>query len=287
MTKSAADIDAADLPVTIPSEKAKAREWLSVKINGVPVTKCPPQTAPEPKPHKPRKYETAAANDNDPVPLCEALMRDKRPEDAMMIRRYRSLFEIAGSPDAGRNVEVGQGGINFERRISFVNGLEKDHGIRERKPLASTGNRNSISTDDVPHAISAPLCIAGGEDSIIAYMDAKVVIGRLRAALGPLLTVFEEAAIDCETLTAIGERQGFKGKQASAAAKAPIYMAVDTLRDAWRLLNKEMTAAAKEADRKVQIRRREVHPTRCGMGITGTQFYSKARFGGPLSFLAP
>lgn len=258
MTKSTAAFTADNFPIDIPTEKVKAREWLATKMNGKPITKCPTAPQPEAQPYKKRKYEIAAANDNDPMPLCEALVRDKRPDDAKMIRRYRSLFEIAGSPETGRNVEIGQGGINFERRISFVDGYEKDHGIRERKPQTSTGNRNSISAGDIPHAINAPLCIAGGEDALIAYMDAKVVMGRLRASMGPLLDVFESASIDCETLTAIGERMGFKGKQSSAAAKSLIYMAVDTLRDSWRQLNTEMTAAAKEADRKVQIRRREL-----------------------------
>lgn len=258
MTKTVVAFNAADLPIDIPADKTEARNWLETKISGKPITKCPTKMPPGPKPYKARKYETAAANDNDPVPLCEALVRDKRPDDAKMVRRYRSLFEIAGSPDTGRNVEIGQGGVNFERRTSFVNGHEKDHGIRERKPQASFGNRNSISADDIPHAISAPLQVAGGENALIAYIDAKVVIGHLRATLGPLLDVFESAAIDCETLTAIGERMGFKGKQASAAAKAPVYIAIDTLRDAWRNLNTVMTAAAKEADRKVQIRRREL-----------------------------
>lgn len=249
MSKTTAAFTAADLPIDIPPEKAKAREWLATKINGQTITKFPTAPQPEAKPYKARKYEIAAANDNDPVPLCEALVRDKRLDDAAMIRRYRSLFEIAGSPETGRNVEIGQGGINFERRTSFVNGQEKDHGIRERKAQASFGNRNSIS---------APLQVTGGEDSLIAYMDAKVVIGRLRAAMGPLLDVFESAAIDCEALTAIGERLGFKGKQAPAAARSLVYLGVDTLRDAWRQLNAEMAAAAKEADRKVQIRRREL-----------------------------
>lgn len=258
MSKTTAAFTAVDLPIDIPPEKAKAREWLATKINGQTITKFPTAPQPEAKPYKARKYEIAAANDNDPVPLCEALVRDKRLDDAAMIRRYRSLFEIGGSPETGRNVEIGQSGINFERRTSFVNGQEKDHGIRERKAQASFGNRNSISADDIPYAISVPLQVVGGEDALIAYMDAKVVIGRLRAAMGPLLDVFESAAIDCETLTSIGEGMAFKGKQASAAAKSLVYLGVDTLRDSWRQLNAEMAASAKEAERKVQVRRREL-----------------------------
>ncbi|MBC2884319.1 hypothetical protein H7Q97_02750 [Ochrobactrum sp. CM-21-5] len=229
-----------------PAPKTAVREWLASMMKGATVTKIPTVPQPEPRGWKPRE-RPKAANDNEPaIPVCEALIRDKRPDDAAMIRRYIMLVDVAGLPQEDVQAEVGHQGIDIARRRSFDdNGRMRDHGVRESKKVAiSRGVRNSVTAEDVPTRTQAPAVPTIGEDSIIAYMDAKAILGPLRAALGPLLDVFELAALSGLTMTQIGEYRGFKGKQASAAGKMVVYMAIDHLRDAW---NRDSRLAAVQA----------------------------------------
>ncbi|KAB2729387.1 hypothetical protein [Brucella intermedia] len=243
-----------DMPVDIPAEKTAAREWLASLMKGATVTHCPTKPQPEPKPWKPRE-RNSAANDNEPaIPVCEALIRDKRPDDAAMVRRYIMLVDVAGLPQEDVQAEVGHQGIDIARRRSFDdNGRMRDHGMRESKKVAiSRGVRTTITSDDVPSRAQAPAVPTIGEDSLIAHMDAKAILGPLRAALGPLLDVFELAALSGLTMTQIGELRGLKGKPASGAGKMVVYMAIDTLRDAWNRDNRLAAVQARQAHAAVR-----------------------------------
>jgi hypothetical protein len=241
-----------EIPVTVPPEKQAAREWLAQQMSGAKITKLPTKPQPEPKAWKPKRLEVA--NDNaEPVPLCEALIRDKRHDDAMLVRRYRLLVEVAGLPGMDDNVDVGRDGVEVARRTSFPDGGAgeelKDHGVRTTaRPTLSYGTKVKVTSSDIPASSKAPVNLSGGEDALIAHIDAKAVLGPLRAAMGPLLETFEEAALDCLTLTEIGEARGFKGKQASAAAKALIYAAIEALSQAWTRDKRRARGAAEYAE---------------------------------------
>ncbi|MCR5941861.1 hypothetical protein FG152_13655 [Ochrobactrum sp. XJ1] len=237
-----------------PAPKTAVREWLASMMKGATVTKVPTVPQPEPRGWKPRE-RPKAANDNEPaIPVCEALVRDKRADDAAMVRRYIMLVDVAGLPEEDVKAEVGHQGIDIARRRSFDdNGRMRDHGMRESKKVAiSRGVRNSVTADDVPNRTQAPAVPTIGEDSLIAHMDAKAILGPLRAALGPLLDVFELAALSGLTMTQIGEFRGFKGKQASAAGKALVYAAVDVVREAWNREKCLMAVQASRAEIRVQ-----------------------------------
>lgn len=237
-----------------PTPKTAVRERLASMMKGATVTKIPSVPQPEPRGWKPRE-RPKAANDNEPaIPVCEALIRDKRPDDAAMVRRYIMLVDVAGLPQEDVQAEVGHQGIDIARRRSFDdNGRMRDHGVRESKKVAiSRGVRTTITSDDVPSRAQAPAVPTIGEDNIIAFMDAKAILGPLRAALGPLLDVFELAALTGLTMTQIGELRGLKGKPASGAGKMVVYMAIDTLRDAWNRDNRLAAVQARQANDALQ-----------------------------------
>lgn len=239
----------------IPTEKIRAREWLADMMKGQPITKLDPVEPKEPAPWKPR--ERMAANDNEAIPICEALVRDRRIDDAALIRRYRHLFDVAGSPDTGGNAEVGTVGMNVAERTSITaDGHLKSHGVRiSMNAKVSSGTKTGVADEDTPRASNAPLRFNGGEDGLIAYMDAKPILGRLRAAMGPLVEMFEDAAISGRTLTEMGKARGFNGKQASAAAKSIVYMAIDALREEWAREQKIAETAAIHARSRVSVAR--------------------------------
>lgn len=241
-----------ELPVTVPPEKQAAREWLAQQMAGEKITKIPTRPQPESKAWKPKRLEVA--NDNaESIPLCEALVRDKRHDDAALVRRYRLLVEVAGLPGMDDNVDIGSDGVEVARRTSFPDGGAgeelKDHGQRmTARPMLSYGTKVKVTSSDIPASSKAPVN-PSGEDALIAHIDAKAVLGPLRAAMGPLLGSFEEAALDCLTLTEIGEARGFKGKQASAAAKALIYAAIEALSQAWSRDKRMARGAAAYAEK--------------------------------------
>lgn len=241
------------VPLDIPAEKAAARDWLATQMEGAPITKIPTRPESKPRPWKPKPKPQAANDNQESIPICEALVRDKRHDDADMIRRYRLLVDVAGLPEEEIKTEVGNQGIDVARRTDFAeNGVMRDHGVRVSAKVAiSRGVRNTITADDIPRPASVPARPTIGEDNIIAHIDTKAILGPLRAALGPLLDVFELAALSDLTMTAIGELRGFKGKQASAAGKMAVYMAVDTLREAWNREKRVAGVKARQADETV------------------------------------
>ncbi|KAB2700015.1 hypothetical protein F9K79_03645 [Ochrobactrum sp. Kaboul] len=237
-----------------PAPKTAVREWLASMTKGAHVTRLPTMPQPEPRAWKLRE-KPKAANDNEPViPVCEALVRDKRPDDAAMVRRYIMLVDVAGLPEEDVKTEIGNQGVDIARRSSFDDsGRMRDHGLRVSAKVAiSRGVRNSVTADDVPNRTQAPAVPTIGEDSLIAHMDAKAILGPLRAALGPLLDVFELSALSGLTMTQIGELRGFKSKQASAAGKMAVYLAIDTLRNAWNRDSRLAAIQARQANDAVQ-----------------------------------
>lgn len=240
------------VPLDIPAEKTAAREWLAAQTEGATITKIPTRPEPEPKPYKPRQRYAAANDNHQAIPLCEALIRDQRSDDSALVRRYMALVDVAGLPEKDDRVEWGQDGIGVAKRTSFdSNGNEKDHGVRMTVARSTVGEKVSAASDDGQYPARSPAHAPRGEDNIIAHIDAKAFLGPIRAAMGPLLDVFEDALFDRRTLTEIGEKRGFKGKQASAAGKAILYMSIDTLRDVWNRQSRLAETRNTQAQAKV------------------------------------
>ena len=223
-------------------------------------------------------WDGRAANDNhEPLPLITALSRDGRNDEIGLILRYRLLADLVGGSVYGDTVLAGTGdGVEVETRTGFLDQerLLREAQDREWKSIdegdivlhetrqttrqrLSTGLRAKPANDNTAGA-AAPLLLGRGEDAIIARLDATPILRELRAALGPLQAVFEDAALEGATFTAIGEARGYCGKQASAAGRALVYAGVDALSTAWLRIDRRRKEAARSAHAAVRLRRAEL-----------------------------
>lgn len=253
-----------DMPTEIPTDKRAARAWLEEEMQrrSIPVTRLP-MLLPEPlEPEEAPVLKRRAANDNAPKdwPLYEALKRDLRTDMADLVQRDRWLVECAAVSPYCDAVDSGGNGIASARETGFKKrtvekaaaagwkdedgnlmaevpkGEIRDHGLRvvAKNGVNGTGSKAVQASDKTPgYGRMAPIS-RGNEADIVASIDARSILGELRAALGPLLGVYEEACLQSLTFTEMGKRRGFTGKQASAAGRALAYAAVDALAEAWR-----------------------------------------------------
>ena len=219
-----------------------------------------------------------AANDNhEPLPLITALVRDGRDDEVAIIRRYRYLADVVGTSPFGDTVMAGTGdGVEVAVRTGFPDQAREvaeaadgnwkslpegdlvQHEVRQTtKQKLSFGSRCKPANDNSASA-AVPLSLGYGEDAMIARMDGEPILRQLRAALGPLLGVFEDAALDGATFTAIGEARGYSGKQASAAGRALVYAGVDVVSTTLCDIDKRRKDSARSAHEAVKRRRAEL-----------------------------
>jgi hypothetical protein len=100
------------------------------------------------------------------------------------------------------------------------------------------------------------------EDERIARIDGEPILAALRAGMGDLVHFFEDVVLGQWTLTQLGESLGYKHKARSREAKILVYTAIDRLREQWRLVDRQMAAAAAECNRRVEARRAELKAER-------------------------
>ncbi|MET3523742.1 hypothetical protein [Mesorhizobium abyssinicae] len=91
-------------------------------------------------------------------------------------------------------------------------------------------------------------------------IDGQPILAALRAGLGDLLIPFEDAVLDGCTLTEIGEDLRHRWKARSAKAKWVVYGGIDSLRDQWQMIDRQMAAQAAACSRRVDARRNELAP---------------------------
>ncbi|QND59846.1 hypothetical protein [Mesorhizobium huakuii] len=132
---------------------------------------------------------------------------------------------------------------------------ETRHTVKQR---VSVGQRTLASNDDSDTRTQAPLRLMKSEDERIARIDGQPILAALRVGIGNALDPFEDAALDGATLTEIGDRLGFRWKARSAEAKWRVYLAIDRMRDQWRLIERQMAAEAAACRRRVETRRAEL-----------------------------
>lgn len=219
-----------------------------------------------------------ASNDNhEPLPLITALIRDGRDDEVAIIRRYRYLVDVVGTSPFGDTVMAGTGdGVEVAIRTGFpdqdrlvaaaADGNWKSlpegdlvhHEVRQTtRQKLSLGSRSKPANDNSTSA-AVPLSLGYGEDAMIARMDGEPILRQLRSALGPLLGVFEDAALDGATFTAIGEARGYSGKQASAAGRSLVYAGVDVVSTTLCDIDKRRKDSARSAHEAVKRRRAEL-----------------------------
>lgn len=267
-----------EIPTTIPTEKAEAREWLAAKMStsGVTIKVLKPKGAPKPKAWKPTKQPANSNQEPRHWPLIEKLHRDGRQEDAELVERYYGLVALmALEPLQGQDPSRHADGLVFETRSSIddedvdeaaakgwpskkVPGGElKFH--EERRLTKSPGTASQAkATDDKTVTEMQPLGMRFNERALIAQIDMRGVLPRLRQAMGPLVPPFERAALGGATFRTIGEDWHFKGKQAEAVGKALVMIALNALSNEWADIRREVHAAEAQADLNVERRRREL-----------------------------
>ncbi|RWC09102.1 hypothetical protein [Mesorhizobium sp.] len=272
-----------EVDTTIPSAKALARRELAdLMASAPPITICRYRAPRGPNKWKPRKY--AAANDNDaaPLPIVESLRRDRRHDDIPWIIRYRLLCEVVGTSPYDDELDISEEGIGVENRSLHLSGKNFDrpfqraekggwrgamlpggeisyretrHTVKQR---VSVGQRTNAADDENGTRTQTPLRLAKSEDERIARIDGRPILAALRAGLGDLLIPFEDAVLDGCTLTEIGEDLGHRWKARSAKAKWVVYSGIDSLRDQWQMIDRQMGAQAAACSRRVEARRKEL-----------------------------
>lgn len=222
-----------------------------------------------------------AANDNESFPLLKALKSEKRDDAIAIVMRYRALAAVVAAQPLQGASSTTDDGLAVAHRSTRLAGpqavdaaaaagwpgdaLDDDEinykeTIRVRKGAAgSQGKRARIASDDDPTPSTASLSRRFNHDLLDAQIDARPIMGELRAALGPLLDYFEDAVLGGLTLAEIGTKAGAgTEKKASAVGRAFVERAVDTVRDTWRLIEIREARRAADADRAVVRRRAEL-----------------------------
>jgi hypothetical protein len=270
------------VPVHIPVGKEAARQELArlMAEQKPAITVC--KYRPPRGPRKYKKKELVAANDNvEPLPIVEALRRDKREEDIPLVMRYRTLVEVVGTSAYDDEVDMSAEGMNVEARSLKLGGKafdksfakmtstrlpggeisyrEQRHTVKQR---VSVGQRTMAANDNSETRAQAPLRLMKSEDERIARIDGEPILAALRAGMGDLVHFFEDVVLGQWTLTQLGESLGYKHKARSREAKILVYTAIDRLREQWRLVDRQMAAAAAECNRRVEARRAELKAER-------------------------
>jgi len=218
-----------------------------------------------------------AANDNESFPLLKALRSEKRDDAIAIVMRYRALAAVVAAQPLQGASATADDGLAVAHRSTRLAGpeavdaaaaagwpgdaLDDDEinykeTIRVRKGAAgSTGKRARIASDDDPTPSTASLSRRFNVDLLDAQIDARPILGELRAALGPLLDYFEDAVLGGRTLAEIGARAGGGSQTSAAVGKAFVLQAIDVVRDAWRLIEIREAKRAADADRAALRRR--------------------------------
>lgn len=260
--------------IHISAEKKAARAELAVAMqnSSVKITVCKPKNAPVEREWKPTRKP---ANDNrEPIswPLLDKLKRDGLHEHAETVEHYYGLVALMeANPLQGQN-PVRSDGFVYEERSTIkdddvddaaaakwtsdqVKGGDLERkGIRERDKAPGTSSR-ARQTDEKTVVVMRDMAVKFDERILIAQIDNRNTLPRLRAALGPLVSPFEDAVLGGSTFGAIGEARHYKGKQAEAAGKVLVMTALDAIIAEWSRIREEQQRAEDQADANVERRR--------------------------------
>lgn len=202
-------------------------------------------------------WDGKADNDNLDFPIIKILKAESQDRFLALVMRYRRLVDDcanelrgAGIPDdlffaqksekldARADVDeyVATGNLpsgEIKRKGNFQSSAA--HHAIPAKQKAST---DSESPQQVRHAAAPVPKKWDGDNALIAYLDGKPVLAQLRAAMGPLTSAFEEAALEAATLEDIGKRGGIGNpKGAMGAGRYAVFTALRTLDEAWQQID--------------------------------------------------
>lgn len=197
------------------------------------------------------------ANDNEDFPLLAVLRRDKLYHYIEVVMEYRRLVAISEA-EALKGQDYGYDAGFFaeqeSRRMKGIAEVDKAaaEGWKESKVAGgdieytgkvrksrgvvySTGNIKAAAkvgdTGDGATPRTQSLHFKMTDDLLIERIDTAPVLTHLRGALGPLIEPFEDAVLGGQTLTKIGQKDGFKVKP-DVAGRAIIFRALSAVNGA-------------------------------------------------------
>lgn len=266
------------VPSGIPADKAAARRQLAVAMSNaaVSITVCPPKEAPKPKQWQPSKRKPANSNrELKSWPLIEKLRRDGRDDLAYFVEVYYGLVALMEANPLQGQDPTRSDGLFYEER-STINSDDVDDaadkdwpsdevpggdlerkGIRERVRAPGTASRARLA-DEKTVTIMRDMSVRFDERALIAQIDNRDTLPRLRRAMGPLVAPFESAVLGGATFGSIGEARHFNGKQAEAAGKVLVMTALEVASNEWLLICRERLKAEDQAERNVERYRAEL-----------------------------
>lgn len=201
-----------------------------------------------------------AANDNQGWPLAEQLRRDGNEVLLHVAERYRTVYDAAKfeprlvgtvpdefwSPEQNHaiNRETGKLKVNGQKRSKTAAATPSDDGTFKAVAVTDEAWAEMVENGPVTFSrrpVSPTMRKWTGDNALIAAIDARPMLRRLQAALGPLLDPFEDAVIGSLTLTEIG-RAGGVGQHAAGAGKFAVMLGLEAVQREFHQIDREAAA---------------------------------------------
>lgn len=194
---------------------------------------------------------------DEDFPLLAVLRRDGNDEAIRVVSEYRRLAALCAAEPlkgiayssrqaTGLSVEYrskkmdGVSEVNLAKRAGWKGDnvpdgeIEYDGRVRKSKGAHSLPPRRKVAIEyddncEAPTGRTESLHVKVTEDVLHERIDKYPLLLRIRSSLGPLVDLFEDAVLGGQTLQSIGERAGFRGRDAASAGKALVMQAVSTV----------------------------------------------------------
>lgn len=195
-------------------------------------------------------FTDAPANDNQAWPLLKLLRQDGKSELIAVAERYRRTHDsgqtqMMGTANPRDLFVVPKYGKADDPDNRTRGALETSHTAGEPtggKVQRETGQvadaRQKAAAPNPVHRSTSRVRTDNTESILVASIDARRDLARLRAALGPLVGPFEEAVLDGETLSDIGAVRGI-GQHAGGAGKLVVMMGLEAVQAEFCRMDRE------------------------------------------------
>lgn len=183
------------------------------------------------------EWDVKPANDNY-WPLMKALQSAQAPEPdrnrlAAAAIRYREIYDAVHSGMTLGGTSVEGEPVQLDQR-TYIGGDGALQYKGQRK-LTALGEGDQAPTKNQP-GTKKSLGAWTGDASLNAAIDARPVLDRMQAALGPLLRPVEDAVLHGRPHKDIGKSEGFENEaQAIGASKALVHRGLRVIAGELRL----------------------------------------------------
>jgi hypothetical protein len=171
-----------------------------------------------------------ADNDNLDFPLLKVLRGAGIADDMFVVMKSDKL---GGAADADELIATGKM-PNGEIKRKGQRVSEAAHHDLPPKQKRSTDS----DAPTVGYGVGPVAKKWNGDDALIAAIDGKPVLAELHAAMGPLHSAFDDAALYALKLEDIGAKGGIGNpKGAMGAGRYAVFAALQELDDTWRAID--------------------------------------------------